>query len=628
MMTNASAGSAVSIKSVLLAAIGGQGGNVLIEWLFLAAERDGRRAQALSLPGLSQRGGGTNFYLEIAGLTDPTDDPARLEGVTFAQFPFPGRVDVLVGQELVELGRLVQGGYASRQTTVVTSSQRIFTIGEKMPAFDGVFSSDKIVEATTALAGSLAVVDTERLAQENGLGDLATNAILLGVLAAVSDALPMGVDRYREAISQFGLAVEMNLKAFEVGYSYGLNFSRDIEAFEAASVEDQGLDQTATFRLTNTIPLPGPAKATDGAADSGTTPAPKKAKRQISLTPITKSSVEKKPLDLARLIETHAEGLPTSQRKEYLRLTQEIVALWPLPLQATLIEAVYQLADYQDLKYARRYLELVKSVFEVEGSGETEWKLTQTYAKTLAMRMTYEDAVRVAFLKLKPGRLDRIRRDMGVKPGQILQVTDYLKPDAAEIYGIMPNVLVGPMLLLGRITGIGGWLGRQHFTFQQHPKVTSFSGHMTFRFLTLFKPFRLSSHRFRQEWRLIRQYTALVIANARLDYELALLIAESGRLVKGYGDTRRKMIDTIEQYYSKVIKPMVEWEKKAQAKDKTSQVAPFAVTVAAGRAALQLIGRSDEGISQARALVERNLKEAKDGRARAEILAQSSKTSF
>ena len=53
---NTQIGSQISIKSILLAAIGGQGGNVLVEWLFLAAERDGRRAQALSLPGLSQRG--------------------------------------------------------------------------------------------------------------------------------------------------------------------------------------------------------------------------------------------------------------------------------------------------------------------------------------------------------------------------------------------------------------------------------------------------------------------------------------------------------------------------------------------------------------------------------------------
>ena len=614
MNTNASTDPTISIKSILLAAIGGQGGNVLVEWLFLAAERAGHRAQALSLPGLSQRGGGTNFYLEIAALTDRQADPALLDEVTFAQFPFPGRVDVLVGQELVELGRLVQGGFASRQTTVITSSQRIFTIGEKMPVFDGVYPSEKIVEATASLAGSLSVIDTTRLAQENGLGELATNAILLGALAAVPDALPMTADQYRAAIREFGLAVDMNIGAFEVGYSYQTNFNREVVQFEATPpARSETPAQATDFRLTDTIPLPGQAKVGDGAADSGGTTPPKKAKRQISLTPITKDPTQrKKTTDPAQLIEKRAAELDPARRKEFRQVAAEVQAQWPTELQTTLIEAVYQLTDYQNARYARRYLKLVADIYALEPTAELEldWKLTRTYAKTLAMRMTYEDAARVATLKLRPGRLDRIRQDMGVKPGQLLHVTDYLKPDLAEIYGILPNALVSPLLWAGRLTGIGAWLGRKHLTFPQHPRVTTWRGYMTFRFLTWFEPYRLSSHRFQQEWRLIRRYTELVTNYARQNYELGVLIADSGRLVKGYGDTRRKMIGTMETYYAKIIKPLVEWEKKKPARTKTNESEPFALSLKTGRDALQLIGRSDEGINEALALVERLLKKA------------------
>jgi indolepyruvate ferredoxin oxidoreductase beta subunit len=57
--------------------------------------------------------------------------------------------------------------------------------------------------------------------------------------------------------------------------------------------------------------------------------------------------------------------------------------------------------------------------------------------------MTYEDAVRVAQLKTRAGRFERIRRDKGVGTGEIV-VTDYLKPDLDEIYGVLPYRLVAP----------------------------------------------------------------------------------------------------------------------------------------------------------------------------------------
>lgn len=609
-------GAGVSIKSILLAAIGGQGGNVLVEWLFLAAERDGRRAQALSLPGLSQRGGGTTFYLEIASLTNPASDPALLDEVVFAQFAFPGRVDVLVGQELVELGRLVQAGYVSRRTSVVASNQRLYTIDEKMPAFDGVFPSDKIVEATAALAGSLSVIDTAQLAAQNGLGELATNAILLGALSTMSEALPMGVERYREAIKEFDLAVEMNLKAFEIGRQYGLSFNREVEQFEAGSTTSSG------FELARTIPLATASPVGEGAADGGSNPKPAKPKRQINLTPLSKSrsGSPKPPLDIPKLIETRQQALPAKEHKAFGKLAQEVAQNWPTRLQPILIEALYQLSDYQNTAYARRYLELVEEVYRLEREGETSFKLTETYAKTLAMRMTYEDAVRVAMLKLRPGRLERIRQEMKVGPGQVLQVVDYLKPDAAEVYGIFPNALVSPLLFLGKVTGIGFYLGKKHFTLEQHVSTTSVRGYLTFRFLTAFKPLRLSSYRFRQEWKLIEAYTRQVRQYSQQNYELGVLAAESGRLVKGYGDTRRKMIATTERFYAQVLAPVLKWEGRA--KPEASELAPFAVSLKAGELAMQLIGRNDEGIDRAEGLAKRILVEAKAGVSRSQILGQ------
>ncbi len=57
--------------SILIAALGGQGGGVLTDWIVGAARRDGFVAQATSSPGVSQRSGATTYYVEIAPAAGP-----------------------------------------------------------------------------------------------------------------------------------------------------------------------------------------------------------------------------------------------------------------------------------------------------------------------------------------------------------------------------------------------------------------------------------------------------------------------------------------------------------------------------------------------------------------------------
>ena len=77
--------------SILIAAVGGQGGGVLTGWIVDAADRDGLVAQATSSPGVSQRSGATTYYVEIAPAARPGGTPR-----TLGLMPVPGRVDVLL----------------------------------------------------------------------------------------------------------------------------------------------------------------------------------------------------------------------------------------------------------------------------------------------------------------------------------------------------------------------------------------------------------------------------------------------------------------------------------------------------------------------------------------------------
>ncbi len=51
--------------SILLCALGGEGGGVLANWLIDVARLADCPAQATSIPGVAQRTGATTYYLEI-----------------------------------------------------------------------------------------------------------------------------------------------------------------------------------------------------------------------------------------------------------------------------------------------------------------------------------------------------------------------------------------------------------------------------------------------------------------------------------------------------------------------------------------------------------------------------------
>ena len=112
---------------ILIPAVGGQGGGVLTEWIVQAFFLEDFDAQGISLPGLSQRGGSTVYYLEANPRPKSEEKP-----LIFAQFPVPGEVDIILAQEFLELGRALELGYGSDKTTIVTSTHRIYSTLEKI----------------------------------------------------------------------------------------------------------------------------------------------------------------------------------------------------------------------------------------------------------------------------------------------------------------------------------------------------------------------------------------------------------------------------------------------------------------------------------------------------------------
>jgi indolepyruvate ferredoxin oxidoreductase beta subunit len=456
------------LLSVLIPAVGGQGGGVLLDWLVDAGLADGYPVHGTSIPGVAQRTGSTTYYVELS--TDR--EGAEADPPVFSLYPLPGALDVLLAAEFLEVGRMIELGFPSpTRTTIVASTHRLYSIHEKITTGRGVYPIEDLHRAARAFSRELYAFDALALAREHGTE---ANAVLLGALAG-SGALPIGVEAYRAAIRAKGVQVDANLRGF-----------------------DAGLAVCARLREAATAGPGLPASAPSATASPAAEPADPEIERRI--------------------------------------------AGFPAELRPVLQQAVARLVDYQNRAYAERYLERLPPF--TSGDGE----LARVVARNLAVWMTYEDAVRVAQYKTRWSRFERIRREKGAERGEIV-VTDFLKPDLDEIWGVLPYRLVAPF---------ARWAERRwphgRPALAQHVKTTTVLGYLRVWLLTLLRPLRPISYRAREEQARIERWLAAVRRCAAWDGELALEVARAAQLVKGYGDTRRRMAAHLDRLLASVVR--------------------------------------------------------------------------
>jgi indolepyruvate ferredoxin oxidoreductase beta subunit len=218
---------------------------------------------------------------------------------------------------------------------------------------------------------------------------------------------------------------------------------------------------------------------------------------------------------------------------------------FPMPAQEFVRAGVERLLDYQDADYARLYLTRLAPVAELETRhGDGSGKLLAETARELALGMAYEDTVRVAELKIRPGRFARVREEVKVEDGQILEIAEFLHPRVQEIADTLPEKW-GQWLL------DSGWPRRlvERFTHKGRVlKTSTIRGFLTLYIVAALKPTRPRSLRFKTEQALIETWLAAIAATAPRDYALAAEIAMCRTLVKGYSDTHergRKNFETL-----------------------------------------------------------------------------------
>jgi len=197
--------------TILVCALGGEGGGVLAEWLYVAAAHAGLAAQCTSIPGVAQRTGATTYYVEI----HPEPLAAGQRRPVFSLNPVPGGLDLMVSSELLETARQVGAGLPSRERTmIVSSTARSLTTSEKMQMSDGRSDDAHLVAAIQPHARALEFIDTEAMARQAGT---IVSAVLFGAIAG-SGVLPFGREPCEAAIREAGKGVDSSLRGFALAF--------------------------------------------------------------------------------------------------------------------------------------------------------------------------------------------------------------------------------------------------------------------------------------------------------------------------------------------------------------------------------------------------------------------------
>jgi indolepyruvate ferredoxin oxidoreductase beta subunit len=472
--------------TLLIAALGGEGGGVLTDWIIAAAASCDLPVQSTSIPGVAQRTGATTYYIEVF----PT--PARELGgrrPVMALSPGIGDVDIMVASELLEAGRTVAAGFVTPDRTLaIASTHRAHSIAEKMAMGDGRLDPDKLVREVVKNARSAALFDMDAVAR--GAGAM-INAVMLGAIAA-SGRLPMAVEDYEAAIRADGKAVEANLRGFAAG----------LAAARQGAVPPRG-DAAAKTR----------AAAADSLAD-----------------------LEARAARFAGAADIVVEGLVVEG----------------LVVEGLVVEGLRRLAAYQDIAYAGLYIDRLQPIAQADASAQAEGRLLRETARHLAVRMSYEDVIRVAQAKIAPDRIARIIANAGGKPGEPVAIVEFLKPGIEEICQLLPPRLATVIL---RLAERRGWTGRFHWGMEI--KTTSITGYLRFLLLAKLRRFRPRTYRFGEEQAAIEAWLGLIAAASAKSAALALEIAECARLIKGYGDTWKRGAANYAAIEARVIRPVL-----------------------------------------------------------------------
>ena len=470
--------------SLLVCALGGEGGGVLSEWLMDTARSAGYPAQSTSIPGVAQRTGATTYYIEV--LPTPLTELNGKQPV-FSLNPVPGALDALVSTELLETARQISLGMVSAdRTRVFSSTSRSLTTLERMPMGDGRLDVQPLLDLVKQFSHESQVWDFSVMAKEQGT---MVSAVMLGVIAGCG-VLPIAREHYEATIGTGGSSAA-SLRGFAAAFER-VHHTQTVQAM------------LADVDMTNTLPV----------------------NEEPALTVFPDAVKELAALGFARL------------------------------------------CDYQHRNYAMRYVQRLQQVLDAENAIDplhvNGYSASREAARWLALWMAFDDIVRVADLKSRASRRQRVALEVKQQDGELLRVYEHFKPGVPEFAALLPAWLAAPLLRFDKARVMRG---REPLALPLKIGSHSVSGMLALRLLAGLKWLRPLGSRFAVEQHDIQQWLDAVCTGLREDHGLGLQLALCGRLIKGYGSTneraKRNLQHILQHLAPASVNPSSQWRADA-----------------------------------------------------------------
>lgn len=477
--------------TIAILAMGGEGGGVLADWIVAVGEAAGYTAQNTSVAGVAQRTGATVYYVELFPQPDGgIPEGGRAEPV-LSVFPTPGEVDIVIASELMEAGRAIERGFSTPdRTTLIASTNRVYAISERIALGDGRVDDNLLLEAAHQGSKRFVGADFRELAEQAGS---VISAALFGALAG-SATLPFTREQFEAAVRESGKGVESSLAAFSLGCD--------------AAQQPAPHPERKREPVPVTIGMGPPADSATGAEAAEA--AEEERRRKIAVT------------DPGKLVGPALQA-------QAARVTD-----FPEQARSMLLHGCVRTALYQNPGYADRYLDRIARLAEAEREADGGADLTTHAVRHVALWMCYQDTIHVALQKIRRRRIDGIREEAGAKPGQLIQVREYLHPQLEEITDTLPA-------RLGRRLAASRLFGRIVAKLTHNGMVVNTTSVIGFTMLWVMarvRPLRPWSLRFGREQAAIDAWLDRAVETARTDYRLACEIIECEQVLKGYGQTQ------------------------------------------------------------------------------------------
>lgn len=228
-------------------------------------------------------------------------------------------------------------------------------------------------------------------------------------------------------------------------------------------------------------------------------------------------------------------GMLAPKNKQLAILFKQVETDFPLLAHRNIVEGIRRLVDFQDIKYAELY---IKRLIRIKQSANDNIELISETARYLALWMSFEDAIRVAELKTRDSRFSRVRDEVNLTDGQILIINEYMHPRVEELSEILPVPNLAKWFLNSNT--LGHKILRKMTTKGRIVRTSSIRGFFLLNTLASFKRWRRKTLRYQVEQQRIDEWLQRIEHYAGSKAELALEVALSQRLVKGYGDTHAR----------------------------------------------------------------------------------------